>query len=93
MIGSKLTKVASFVTALVLCVALLPATALAASSTCQAYNPQLCSVTTTTPTATSVPATSTLPFTGLDVALLVAGGVVLMGAGVLVRMASRRMNN
>ena len=92
MIGSKLTKVASLVIALVLCVALLPATAVAASSTCQAYNPQLCSVTTTTP-STTVPSSSTLPFTGLDVALLVAGGVVLMGAGVVVRMASRRMNN
>jgi hypothetical protein len=92
-----MTKVTSFVTALVLSVALLPATALAAgSSTCQAYNPQLCSVTTTastaTPGSTSAASASTLPFTGLDIALLVAGGVVLMGAGVLVRMASRRIN-
>jgi hypothetical protein len=37
--------------------------------------------------------TSTLPFTGLDIALLVAGGVVLMGAGFLVRVASRRLSD
>lgn len=89
MIGSKLTKVTTVLIALALCVALLPATAFAASSTCQAYNPQTCSVTTTT----TAPTTSALPFTGLDLALLVAGGIVLMGAGVVVRMASRRMNN
>ncbi len=94
-----MTKATSFVAALLLCVALLPAAALAAgSSTCQAYNPQLCPTTTTTTTTTppgtpSVQSTtSTLPFTGLDIALLVAGGLVLTGAGLLVRMASRRTN-
>jgi hypothetical protein len=86
-----MTKVTTLVTALLLSLALLPAAAMAAgSSTCQAYNPQLCSVSTTA--STSSASTSTLPFTGLDVALLVAGGLVLTGAGLLVRAASRRVN-
>jgi hypothetical protein len=86
-------KVAAFLSTAVLVAALLPGVAFAAggSSTCQAYNPQLCPVvTTTTPTT---PPTSTLPFTGLDVALLVAGGLVLVGAGLVVRVASRRLSD
>jgi hypothetical protein len=83
----------------------LPSTALAAgSSTCQSYSPQTCQVpttstaaqatenaatTTTTPTATS----STLPFTGLDVVLLAAGGGSLLGAGLLVRRLSRGIDD
>jgi hypothetical protein len=79
---------------------LVPATALAASSTCQAYNPQTCQVTPTTtePTAdgtadaTATTASSgTLPFTGLDAVLLVAGGAALIGAGLAVRRFSRRL--
>ncbi len=70
---------------------MLPATALASgSSTCQSYNPQLCSVNTTANTnATS--AQGTLPFTGLDVVLLAAGGGTLLGAGLVVRRLSRRL--
>ena len=69
------------------------------SSTCQSYNPQLCTVVSsgsaTTPnvqattTSTSAGSTGTLPFTGLDVGLLVVGGAVLLGAGLIVRRFSR----
>ncbi len=76
----------------------LPAAALASgSSTCQSYNAQLCQVvsnttasvgqTSTSPTATSA---GSLPFTGLDVGLLVLGGAVLLGAGLIVRRFSRQ---
>jgi hypothetical protein len=34
----------------------------------------------------------TLPFTGLDIVLLVAGGGTLLGAGFVVRRMSRRLN-
>ncbi len=78
-----------------LAIAVLPSAAFAASSTCQSYNAQLCQVasnttsrtTGTSPTSTS--AAGTLPFTGLDVGLLVAGGGVLLGAGLVVRRFSR----
>jgi hypothetical protein len=54
------------------------------SSSCAAYNPQTsCTVTT------SSAAAGTLPFTGLDVGLLVAGGGLLLGAGLVVRRLSR----
>jgi hypothetical protein len=72
---------------------LLPSAALASgSSTCQSYNQELCSVTSntsnqSTPSATT--ASSTLPFTGLDVVLLAVGGGALLGAGVVVRRLSR----
>jgi hypothetical protein len=69
-----------------------------ASSTCQAYGPQTCNSvsnsnvsTGTTPAATTNSA-GTLPFTGLDVVLLVAGGGTLLGAGFVVRRLSRRLN-
>jgi hypothetical protein len=67
-----------------------PSAAMAAgSSTCQGYNSQTCGpVTTTTSTASS----GTLPFTGLDVVLLVAGGGTLLGTGFVIRRLSRRLN-
>jgi hypothetical protein len=83
---------------------LVPSSALAASSsTCQAYNPQVCQVkgnsasrttaaatsTTATPAATTTTSASTLPFTGLDVIFLAAGGGTLLGAGLVVRRLSR----
>jgi hypothetical protein len=74
-----------------------PSAALAQSSTCQAYNPQLCSSvsangTTSPGTSTASTAASTLPFTGLDVVLLVVGGGALLSAGFIVRRVSRRLN-
>ena len=86
----------------------VPGTAVAAgsSSTCQAYNPQLCSSVqklgpdashggaTSAGSATSAGANSsgTLPFTGIDVALLAAGGGGLLGAGLVVRRLSSRLD-
>ena len=74
-------------------VLLLPSTSLA-NSTCQQYSSQNCNVTTVASTATSTSPTettsaSTLPFTGLDVVLLAAGGASLLGAGLVVRRMSR----
>jgi hypothetical protein len=74
---------------------LAPGSALAASSsTCQAYNPQLCTVTpfSQTRTTSTDASGSTLPFTGLDVALLALGGGTLAGAGLVVRRLSRRLD-
>jgi hypothetical protein len=61
----------------------VPASALGSSSTCQAYNPQSC-----IPTHSS----GQLPFTGLDVVLLIAGGGVLLGVGFVVRRVSRNLS-
>jgi hypothetical protein len=73
---------------------LAPGASLASSSTCQAYNPQLCSSVNNDSTSNgsgSSNASSSLPFTGLDVVLLVAGGGTLLGAGFVVRRLSRRL--
>jgi hypothetical protein len=64
---------------------LLSSSAAAQSSTCQAYNPQLCSPGTSTSSGSG----TTLPFTGLDIALLAIGGGTLLGAGLVVRRLSR----
>jgi hypothetical protein len=70
-------------TLLVLAFALMaPASALA-NSTCSAYNRQTCTV---------PPNDGQLPFTGLDVVLLVAGGAALLGAGFVVRRVSRNLS-
>jgi hypothetical protein len=74
----------------------LPSMAFAGgSSTCSSYNPQLCQVvtgTTTTGTTTATPtarqSTGSLPFTGLDLGFVAAGGVVLIGAGLVARKLS-----
>ncbi len=78
---------------------LLPAAAMAESgSTCQAYNPQLCGVSGITtrspgehpdPVYVGSTGSSTLPFTGLDLALLLATSGALLAAGLLVRRLSR----
>jgi hypothetical protein len=80
---------------------LLPSAALASgSSTCQSYNPQLCSVASNSAAqnsgtgnssngSPSTASASTLPFTGLDVVLLAVGGGTLLGAGLVVRRLSR----
>jgi hypothetical protein len=68
---------------------LLPGAALA-SSTCQQYSSQDCSASTVASQATTTTTSaSTLPFTGLDVVLLAAGGGTLLGAGLIVRRMSR----
>ena len=75
---------------------LLPSSAFASSSTCQSYNPQLCSVASNNAsqtTSTSPTSASTLPFTGLDVVLLAAGGGMLLGAGLVVRRLSRHVSD
>lgn len=78
------------IAALAVVIALMvPGTALAqGSSTCQAYNPQTCAVTRNAPSSRA----GSLPFTGLDVGLLAAGGGVLLGAGLVVRRLSRRLD-
>ena len=69
-----------------------PGTALAeSSSTCEAYNPQTCN-SIEPQQCDHVASDGTLPFTGLDVALLAAGGGTLLGAGVVVRRLSRRLD-
>jgi hypothetical protein len=72
-----------------LAAALAPGSASAESSTCQAYNPQLCNVSSSND-ATSASG-ATLPFTGLDVGLLAVGGGVLLAAGVTLRAGVERL--
>jgi hypothetical protein len=76
----------------------LPGTAFAQSSTCQQYD-TLCSTVSNSTSGSSGPTdstnattASTLPFTGLDVVLLVAGGGALLSAGFVVRRVSRRLD-
>lgn len=75
-----------------------PSAALAdGGSTCKSYDQQLCQVANNSTTKTTgvgattatTSAASTLPFTGLDVGLLVAGGGLLLGTGLVVRRLSR----
>jgi hypothetical protein len=71
-----------------------PAAAFAqGSSTCQSYNPQTCSSVGTGGGSSSSdsPSQGTLPFTGLDLGLLVGGGAMLLTAGFVVRRLSRRL--
>jgi hypothetical protein len=84
----------------VIIVMMVPGSALAqSSSTCQAYNPELCSVSGESSSSVSAAnsgssssSSGTLPFTGLDVALLAIGGGGLLGAGLVVRRLSRRLD-
>jgi hypothetical protein len=70
----------------------LPGSALAQSSTCQAYNPQLCGTGAGTQGASARTAggSGSLPFTGLDLLLLAAGGGVLITSGLVVRRLAGR---
>jgi hypothetical protein len=69
----------------VLALLALPAAAFASgSSTCSSYNPQLCQVVNHPSTSSG----ASLPFTGLDLGLVAAGGVVLIGAGLAARKLS-----
>jgi len=81
-------------------VLLTPTVALASgTSTCQGYHPQLCSslesssagIGHSSHSPTSASTGGTLPFTGLDVVLLVSGAVGLLGAGAVMRRLSRRL--
>jgi hypothetical protein len=70
---------------------LLPGAALASgggSSSCQTYNPQTCQALSSISTSRA----STLPFTGIDLGLLVAGGAVLIVAGFVVRRLARHVH-
>ena len=72
-------------------VLLAPGSGLAQSSTCQAYNPQLCNASSGTEATTSGAASSgTLPFTGMDIGLLAACGGVLVAGGGVVRSRVKR---
>jgi hypothetical protein len=75
----------------------LPGSALANScnSSNSSYGGQDCQVSNnaqsqTTPTTVSA---SSLPFTGLDVVLLAAGGGTLLGVGLVVRRVSRNIQD
>jgi hypothetical protein len=64
-----------------------PATSLASgNSSCQTYNPQLCTSVSGGPTTGDA---ATLPFTGINVGLLALGGATLLGAGLAVRRLAR----
>ena len=68
----------------------VPSVAMASGgSTCQAYNPQLCD---SVSPSSSTDAQRTLPFTGVNVALVVAGGVGLLGAGLAVRRLAHHIS-
>lgn len=76
-----------------ICLFVVPSAALA-NSTCQQYSSQACAASTVSshePT-TAASTTQTLPFTGLDVGWLAGGGLTLLGAGLVVRRVSRRLN-
>jgi hypothetical protein len=86
------------VTLLVGLALLLPAAAMAqGSSTCQAYNPQLCGVGGIGSSKSGPRAdpgyvggsTDGLPFTGVELGLLVASAGGLLAAGLVVRRLSR----
>lgn len=72
---------------LVITLALMtPTTALAqGSSACQSYNPQTCGA------LTQSASSGLLPFTGLDIVLLVVGGGTLLATGLVVRRLTRRV--
>jgi hypothetical protein len=74
-------RIAMLLVSLALIVA--PSSAFAQTSECEAYSPQTCTVSAES---------STLPFTGLDVALLAVGGGGLLAAGLVVRRMARRPN-
>lgn len=94
-------RIATLVAGIALALTLLPSLALASGNpTCQSYSPQLCTVvsnasasrTTAATSATTATSSSTLPFTGLDVVFLAAGGATLLGAGLVVRRLSRSVD-
>jgi hypothetical protein len=91
--NNALEQLVKHIATLVITMALMmPATALAhASSTCQAYNPQTCSALSTTQRNAVPTSSGSLPFTGLDIVLLVSGGGILVATGLVVRQLLRRV--
>jgi hypothetical protein len=82
--GKERMKRIMILVAIAIALLAIPSAALAqGSSTCQAYNPQLC---TSVGDSTS---SGTLPFTGVNVGLMLAGGATLIGAGFVVRRLAR----
>ena len=67
-----------------------PSALAAGSATCQAYQQQTCNVVATTQTGATH--SDSLPFTGLDVVLLLIGGCTLIGTGLFFRALTRRAN-
>ncbi len=85
-------RVATLLVGMALVLSVPASSALAASSTCQAYNSQTCTTPTTptTPTTTTgIPTNTTLPFTGMDIVLLLVGAGILICTGLAVRRMSR----
>lgn len=77
-------------------VAAAPAGA-AVTPTCSGYHPDCSSIvssSTSSPTTahTTTTGTGSLPFTGLDVGLLLAGGGSLAGLGFVIRRTSKRLS-
>jgi hypothetical protein len=82
--SEKMKRIVATAVAVLALLALPTAAFASGSSTCSAYNPQLCQVVNHTSDASS----GSLPFTGLDLGLVAAGGVVLIGAGLAARKFS-----
>jgi hypothetical protein len=83
----------------IVCLAAIPASSLGQSLSNDAYSNQTTQVLgasesheTTPPTATTS-SSGTLPFTGLQIALVALAGVVLVGSGFALRRASRSSNS
>lgn len=87
-VKGRMKRIATLATGVAL---LMPATALGAdsSASCQTYSNQTCTPINRHQT-TAAGSDGTLPFTGLDVALLAVGGGTLLGAGYGVRRLSSR---
>jgi multisubunit Na+/H+ antiporter MnhB subunit len=86
-------RIALLILALVLLGPASSALATGVTPTNCAYS-SVCSVTNneTTGSTKNLTSQSTLPFTGLDVVLLAAGGGSLLGAGFVVRRLSRNLD-
>ena len=94
-VHERLTSMRKLLALIFVTAMLTPSVALASGSSCDAYNPQLCQVgSNVVSRATGAGATNktaaagTLPFTGLDIALLMAGASVLIGGGLVLRRFS-----
>lgn len=88
--GQEMKRIVAVVCAMSL-FAFVPSLA-SASTTSDAYQHQAAALSAeNTNESTSAANETTLPFTGIDVAVLVIGGTCLLGFGVLVRRVSARL--